>query len=254
MTIQLWISRAQNNKPWLGWVFPVEEHHQAQATPKRLVPHHGGIQMQMRFLFHSSEVLETAQVLEVDFPVILPPCPATLRVWPSVEKPAVGIAPQFGDGVQIKSHDFSNIFLLRIVAVHTMIFDARRQAMSMRTQLLRVEVDPGLFLLGLRGVLSRRRLRDRERTPRRPSRKRPGSTSTRSNCVRIDIACRRASNIIVWTATMRRRNILLKSCDLICTPSPNCGAMPTAGFSTLGHTRSVAGQGGSMTGKSTSKT
>src|SRR5215217_400075 len=163
MTIQLWISRAQNNKTRLGWVFPVEEHHQAQATPKRLVPHHGGIQMQMRCIFHRSEVLETAHVLEVDLPVILPPCPAALRVWPSVEKPAVGIAPQFGDGVQIKANDFSNIFLLRIVAVHTMIGDARRQAMPMHTQLLPIEVDPGFFQLSLCGVLSWRRLRNSKR-------------------------------------------------------------------------------------------
>ena len=43
--------------------------------------------------------------------------------------------------------------------------------------------------------------------PHRRSRKTRGSTSTRSNCVRIGIACRRASAITVWMATMRRRNI-----------------------------------------------
>src|SRR5262252_9457842 len=124
------------------------------------MPHHGGIQVQMWLICSWAKVLEPAQVLEVDLPVILPPCPPALRVWTSVEKPAVGVAPQFGDGVQLKAHDFIYIFLLRIVAVHTMIFDARRQAMPMRMQLLLIEVDPGLFLRRLRGLLARRRLRD----------------------------------------------------------------------------------------------
>src|SRR4030095_3162058 len=56
-----------------------------------------------------------------------------------------------------------NIFLLCIVAIHTMIDDSRRQAMPMRTQLLRVEVDSGFFRLSLHGLLSRRRLRHGER-------------------------------------------------------------------------------------------
>src|SRR5258705_3835198 len=98
--------------------------------------------MQMRFIFHSSEVLETVQGLEVDLPIIFTPCPTALRVRTGVEKHAVSVAPQFGDGMQIEADDFINIFLLRIVAVHTMIFDARRQAMPMLTQLLLVEVDP----------------------------------------------------------------------------------------------------------------
>ena len=76
---------------------------------------------------------------------------------------AVGVAPQFGDGMQIEADDFINIFLLRIVAVHAMIGDARRQAMPMLVQLLLVEVDPRVVRLGLRGFLSRRRLRDGER-------------------------------------------------------------------------------------------
>ena len=65
--------------------------------------------------------------------------------------------------MQIEADDFINIFLLRLVAIYTMIGDARRQAMSMRTQLLFVEVDPRVFRLGLRGFLPRRRLRDGER-------------------------------------------------------------------------------------------
>src|SRR5262245_56766722 len=64
--------------------------------------------------------------------------------------------------MQIEADDCINIFLLRVVAVHTMIGDARWQTMPMRAQLLCVEVDPGLFLRGLRGRLARRRLRDSE--------------------------------------------------------------------------------------------
>src|SRR5262249_28753400 len=117
----------------------------------------------MWLLFSCAEVLETAQVLELDLPVILPPCPTALWVRTGVEKHAVGIAPQFGDRVQIETDDFINIFLLCIVAIHTMIGDSRRQAMPMRTQLLRVEVDPGFFRLSLCGLLSRWRLRHGER-------------------------------------------------------------------------------------------
>src|SRR5262249_9091649 len=141
MAIQLQIRRAQNNETWLGRVFSMEEDHKAPATLKRLVPHHGGIQMQMWFLWPRAEVLETTQVLEVDLPIIFTPCPTSLRVRTGVEKHAVSVAPQFGDGVQMEADNFINIFLLRIVAVHTMIGDARRQAMPMRAQLLRVEVD-----------------------------------------------------------------------------------------------------------------
>src|SRR4030095_3819252 len=163
MAIQLRIRRAQNDETWLGRVFPVQENHKTQATLQRLVPHDGGIQVQMRLIFACAEVLKTAQVLEVNLPSIFASCPAALRERTGVEKHAVSVAPQFGDGVQIEPDDFINVLLLRIVAVHTMRFDPRRQAMPMLAQLLRVEVDPGLFLLGLRGVPSRWRLRDSER-------------------------------------------------------------------------------------------
>ena len=114
MAIQIRISRAHHDETRLGRVFPIEEDHKAQATLKRLVPHHGGIQVQMRLIFPGSEVLETAQGLEVDLPVLLAPCRASLRVWTGVEKHAVGVAPQFGDGVQIEADDLINVFLLRI--------------------------------------------------------------------------------------------------------------------------------------------
>src|SRR5262245_10914132 len=154
MTIQLWISRAQNDETRLGRVFLVEEDHHAPAPLKRLVPHHGGIQMPMRCLCPGSEVLETAQDLEVHLPIICAPGPTSLRVWTGVKKPAVGVAPPCGDGMQIEADDFIQIFLLRIVAIHAMRGDARRQAMSLLTQLRRVEVNPGGFRLGLRGVLA----------------------------------------------------------------------------------------------------
>src|SRR5919201_109410 len=141
MPIQLRISRAQYDETRLGRVFPIEEDYNTQATLKRLVPHHGGIQMHMRLILPGAEIFKTAQVLEVDLPVILAPCPTALRVRTGVEKHAVSVAPQFGDGMQIEADDFINIFLLRIVAVHTMILDTRRQAIPMRTQLLLVEVD-----------------------------------------------------------------------------------------------------------------
>jgi hypothetical protein len=160
MPIQLRVCRAQHDEPRLGRVFPVQEHHKTQATLQRLVPRDGGIQVQRRLIVSCAEVLETAQVLEVDLPVILPPCPTALRVRSGVEKPAVGIAPQFSDSMQIEADDFIKIFLLRLVAIYTMIGHARRQALPMRTQLLHVEVDPSFFQLGLCGLLSWRRLRD----------------------------------------------------------------------------------------------
>src|SRR4029450_12358197 len=154
MTIQLRISRAQNDETRLGWVFPIEEDHNAQATLKRLVPHHRGIQVQMRLIFSCSEVLETAQGLKVALPVILALCPASLRVRTGGEKHAVCIAPQLGNRVQIEANDSTNLILLRIVSIHAMIPDPRRHAMPSPPPLLLVEVDPGCFRLGLCGVRS----------------------------------------------------------------------------------------------------
>jgi hypothetical protein len=113
-TVQLRVSRTQYDETRLGRVFLVEEDHDTQATLQRLVPHHGGIQVQMRFIFPGAEVLETAPGLEVDLPVILAPCPTSLRVRTGGEQHAVGVAPQFGDRVQIEADDCIKIFLLRI--------------------------------------------------------------------------------------------------------------------------------------------
>src|SRR6266852_2409686 len=106
MTVQLRVSRTQDDETRLGRVFLVEEDHDTQATLQCLVPHYGGIQVQMRFIFSCSEVLETAQGLEVDLPIIFAPCPTSLRVRPGVENQAVVVAPQLGDRVQIEADDF----------------------------------------------------------------------------------------------------------------------------------------------------
>jgi len=69
----------------------------------------------MRFIGHGAKVLETAQGLEVDLAVLFAPCPASLRVRTSVKKPAVGVAPQFSDGMQLEADNFIQIFLLLVV-------------------------------------------------------------------------------------------------------------------------------------------
>jgi hypothetical protein len=162
-TMQIGIDRSKNDEAWLDGVFPVEEDHQAQATLKRLVPHHGSLQRQMGCIVHRAKVLDTAQGLEVDLAVICAPGPASLRVRTRVEKPTGRIAPPCGARVQRKADDFSTIVLLRLIAVHAMIDHARWQALPRRAPWLLGEVDPALFRLGLRGLLPRWRLRDGER-------------------------------------------------------------------------------------------
>src|SRR2546428_13566074 len=71
MTIQVRIRRAQHNATRLGWVFPAQENHKTHATLQCLVPHDGSRQVQRRRIFAGAEVLEAAQVLEGDLPVIL---------------------------------------------------------------------------------------------------------------------------------------------------------------------------------------
>src|SRR4029450_3865303 len=90
-------------------------------------------------------------------------------------------------------------------------------------------------------------------TPLRPRRKQPGLTSTRSRCVSIDIASRRASPIMAWRATMRRRSPWMQSSASIGMPSPHCGAPPTAYFLTPVHTRSDVEPGAHLMGRGTSR-
>jgi len=111
-------------------------------------------------LLQGAEILKAAEVLEIDLTIILAPPPTSRRVRFGEEEPAFGIAPQLGDRMQIEADHLINIFLLRKVAVHRMIFDLWRQAMTLRRQLLLVKINPGLFLFLRRGhlVIARRRL------------------------------------------------------------------------------------------------
>lgn len=80
-----------------------------------------------------------------------------------IKEPTVGIAPQFGDRMQLETDDFSNVLLFRKVAVHAVICDALGQARTLRAQLLFVEINASLFLLSFRAALAWRRLCDGER-------------------------------------------------------------------------------------------
>ena len=161
--MQIGVGRSKHDEAWLRWVLPVEDDPQAQAMRQRLVPHPGSLQMQMRGIVHGSKVLATTHGLAGDLAVICAPGPAALRVRTRVETPTVRGAPPCSDRVQLQAHDLSKRLLLRIGAVHAMRDQARWQALPRRAQWLRVEVDPALFRLGLRGRLAGWRLRDGER-------------------------------------------------------------------------------------------
>src|SRR4029450_7177705 len=75
MTMKRGISSAQHDEPRLDQVFPVAEDHHAQGALRLLVPHHRGLQMPMRCLCLSAEVLDTAQDLDVHLPIICAPGP-----------------------------------------------------------------------------------------------------------------------------------------------------------------------------------
>src|SRR5215211_5850721 len=124
--------RSKDADAWRGWGLPVEDDHKAQATLKRLVPHHGGIQRQRRFIVHGAKIRATAHGLEVDLAVIFAPCPTALRVQTRGEKPPVRVAPQLRNRVPLKADDLIKICLLRRVAVHAMRAKARWQALPRR--------------------------------------------------------------------------------------------------------------------------
>ena len=109
----------------------------------------------MRCIGHGAKVLEPAQGRAVDLAVIGAPGPASLRVRTSVKKPAVGVAPPLSDGLQLEADHFIQLWLLRIIAIHAMLGDARRHALPMLTELLRVEVNTGCGRLGPRGLFAR---------------------------------------------------------------------------------------------------
>ena len=145
VTVQSQVGRGEENRARLGRVFLIDQHHHTQTPLEGDVPDQRRIHLHMGGLGQCPQSVEAAQVLPVDFAVILAARPFALGMRTGREKPAVGVAPQFGNGVQIETDDFINIFLLRIVAIHTMIVDARWQAMSMLAQLLLVEIHPCRF-------------------------------------------------------------------------------------------------------------
>jgi hypothetical protein len=163
MTRQGRISRGQDAATRRGRGLPIEEDHQAHATLQRLGPHHGGRQMHRGLVLPGAEVLETAQVLAGPLAVICAPCPAALRMRTGGAQQAGGGAPPFGAGVQLEADACIHRWLFRLVAGHTRLVEAWRQAMPMRTQLLPGEGEPGGFPLSPYGVLSRRRRRTGER-------------------------------------------------------------------------------------------
>src|SRR5206468_6661831 len=110
-----------------------------QRAFERDVPDDGRIQMQMCRLRHGAKGRKAAEVLKMDFAIILPPRPAALGVRAGVEKPTVGVAPQLGNRVQVETDSFITVLLLGEVPVHAMIGDLRRQAVTLLTQLLPVK-------------------------------------------------------------------------------------------------------------------
>jgi len=85
----------------------------------------------------------------------------------------------------------------------------------------------------------------------------PGKEETRVDFYKQQLRAHRyrlpkgGSLIMPWTATLRRRNILMRSWLSICTRSPSCGAMPTAASSIPVRTRSDVGDDANMTARST---
>ncbi len=163
MTMPVRIRRAQNDATRRGRGCPVEKDDKAHATLQCLGPPPGSIQRPRRGLCPRAEGLATAQDVAVALPILCAPCPTSLRVRTGGEQPAGGLAPQCGARVPSEADAFITRLRLRLVALHTMRGDARRQARSMRTPLRFGEVDPRVFRRGRRCVRSRRRLRDGER-------------------------------------------------------------------------------------------
>src|SRR5262245_791390 len=104
----------------------VDHDHEAQLAFERDMPDDGRIQMQMVRLRPGTEGRKAAEVLKIDFAIILTPRPTALGVQAGVEKSTVGVAPQLGNGVQVETDSCIKVFLLGKVPVHAMIGDLRR--------------------------------------------------------------------------------------------------------------------------------
>jgi hypothetical protein len=120
------IRGSQHDVARLGWGFPVDNHHEAQLAFESDMPDDGRIQMQMIHLRQRAEGLKAAEVLKIDFALILTPRPTALWVRAGVKKPTVGVAPQLGNRMQGETDRFIQVFLLGKVPVHAMIGDLRR--------------------------------------------------------------------------------------------------------------------------------
>ena len=144
--VQGQIRRGQHDIARLGRSFPVDNDHEAQRPFERDVPDNRCIQMPIVRLRHGAKRRKAAEVLKIDFAIILPPRPAALGVRAGIEKPTIGVAPQLGNRVQVETDHFIQVFLLGKVPVHAMISDLRWQAVTLLTQLLQVKIHSGLFL------------------------------------------------------------------------------------------------------------
>lgn len=144
--VQGQIRRGQHDIARLGRSFPVDNDHEAQRPFERDVPDNRCIQMPIVRLRHGAKRRKAAEVLKIDFAIILPPRPAALGVRAGIEKPTIGVAPQLGNRVQVETDHFIQVFLLGKVPVHAMISDLRWQAVPLLTQLLQVKIHSGLFL------------------------------------------------------------------------------------------------------------
>ena len=144
--VQGQIRRGPHDIARLGRSFPVDNDHEAQRPFERDVPDNRCIQMPIVRLRHGAKRRKAAEVLKIDFAIILPPRPAALGVRAGIEKPTIGVAPQLGNRVQVETDHFIQVFLLGKVPVHAMISDLRWQAVPLFTQLLQVKIHSGLFL------------------------------------------------------------------------------------------------------------
>src|SRR5262249_24842544 len=144
--VQFQLRRSQDHVRRLGWIFPSDEDDHPELPLERDVPDHGRIERDLWRLLQPAEILNPAEVLKVDLAVILTLPPTWLRMRAGIKEQTAGIAPQLGHRVKLEVNDLIKIFLFRKVAVHAMIFAPLWQAMTLRVQLLLVEINAGLFL------------------------------------------------------------------------------------------------------------
>src|SRR5436190_4227493 len=163
--IQGHVRRSQDNQARFGRLLAIDEDDHTQRPLERDVPDHGGEEMDMRFFLQRAERRKAGQVLEVDLAVILAPPPAPFGMGPGVEKQAVGVVPQFGDGMQLERYHLIQVLLLGKVAIDAVIADPRGQPMALVVELLCVEIYARLLLalVLLRDGLARWGLRHGQR-------------------------------------------------------------------------------------------